>query len=80
MQFQSDILNKPVVRPVVQETTALGAACAAGVATGFLKDADEVAANWKEDHRWNPSMEEEQRASLYHFWQKAVMRAFDWAE
>jgi glycerol kinase len=80
MQFQSNILNKPVVRPVVQETTALGAAYAAGLATGFLKDTDELVANWAEDHRWNPSMEEEKRASLYHFWKKAVTRSFDWVE
>jgi glycerol kinase len=80
MQFQSNILNKPVVRPVIQETTALGAAYAAGLATGFLKDTDELLANWAEDHRWNPSMEEEKRASLYHFWKKAVTRTFDWVE
>ncbi len=80
MQLQSNILNKPVVRPVIQETTALGAAYAAGLATGFLKDTDDVVANWAEDHRWNPSMEEEKRASLYHFWKKAVTRTFDWIE
>ncbi len=80
MQFQADILNKPVVRPVIQETTALGAAYAAGLATGFLKSTDDVVANWEEDHRWNPSMEEEKRASLYHFWKKAVTRTFDWVE
>lgn len=80
MQFQADILNRPVVRPVVQETTALGAAYAAGLATGFLKDTDEVVANWAEDHRWTPIMEEEKRASLYHFWKKAVTRSFDWEE
>src|SRR6202051_4194061 len=72
MQFQSDILNKPVVRPVMQETTALGAAYAAGLATGFLKDTDAIVANWAEDHRWNPSMEEQERTLLYHFWKKAV--------
>ncbi len=80
MQFQADILNKPVVRPLIQETTALGAAYAAGLATGFLKDTDDVVANWAEDHRWNPAMEEEKRASLYHFWKKAVTRTFDWIE
>jgi glycerol kinase len=80
MQFQADILNKPVVRPVISETTALGAAYAAGLATGFLKDTVELAANWAEDHRWNPSMAEEKRASLYHFWKKAVTRSFDWIE
>ncbi len=80
MQFQSDILNKPVVRPVVQETTALGAAYAAGLATGFYKDTDELVANWAEDHRWNPLMPEDKRTSLYHFWKKAVTRTFDWVE
>jgi len=80
MQFQSNILNKPVVRPVVQETTALGAAYAAGLAVGFFKDTDELIANWAEDHRWKPSMEEEKRKSLYHFWKKAVTRTFDWVE
>lgn len=80
MQFQSNILNKPVVRPVVQETTALGAAYAAGLAVGFFKDTDELVANWAEDHRWKPSMEKEKRDSLYHFWKKAVTRTFDWTE
>ena len=80
MQFQSDIINRPVIRPVIQETTALGAAYAAALATGFLKNTAELAANWAEDHRWLPSMEEEKRASLYHFWKKAVTRSFDWAE
>jgi glycerol kinase len=80
MQFQSNILNKPVVRPVVQETTALGAAYAAGLAVGFFKDTDELVANWAEDHRWNPSMDNAQRESLYHFWKKAVTRTFDWTE
>ncbi|TBW32178.1 glycerol kinase, partial [Siculibacillus lacustris] len=80
MQFQSDILNKPVVRPVVQETTALGAAYAAGLAVGFFQGTDELVANWAEDRRWNPSMPEEKRASLFHFWKKAVTRTFDWVE
>jgi glycerol kinase len=80
MQFQSNILNKPVVCPAIQETTALGAAYAAGLATSFLEDTDDVIANWAEDHRWNPAMEEEKRASLYHFWKKAVTRTFDWVE
>jgi glycerol kinase len=80
MQFQSDILNRPVVRPAMQETTALGAAYAAGLATGFLKDTNELVANWAEDHRWNPAMDEQKRSSLYHFWKKAVQRTFDWIE
>jgi glycerol kinase len=80
MQFQSDILNKPVLRPMIQETTALGAAYAAGLATGLLHSAEELAANWAEDCRWIPSMEEEKRAHLYHFWKKAITRSFDWVE
>jgi len=80
MQFQSDILNKPVVRPVVQETTALGAAYAAGLAVGFLKDTDELVANWAEDKRWLPKMSEEKRVKEFHLWKKAVTRTFDWVE
>ena len=80
MQFQADILNRPVIRPVIHETTALGAAYAAALATGFLKDTAELAANWAEERRWLPSMPEEKRASLYHYWKKAVTRSFDWVE
>jgi glycerol kinase len=80
MQFQADILNRPVVRPVVQETTALGAAYAAGLAVGYFKDTDELLANWAEDHRWKPAMEDAEREHLYHFWNKAVTRTFDWVE
>ena len=80
VQFQSDILNKPVVRPVVRETTALGAAYAAGLAVGFFHDTDELAANWAEEHHWKPAMEEPERERLYHFWKKAVTRTFDWVE
>ncbi|MDR3516304.1 MAG: glycerol kinase GlpK [Azospirillaceae bacterium] len=80
MQFQANILNKPVVRPVVQETTALGAAYAAGLAVGFFEDTEELVANWAEDHRWRPSMDEAVREKLYHFWKKAVTRTFDWTE
>jgi len=80
MQFQSDILDKPVVRPVVQETTALGAAYAAGLAVGFFTDTDELVANWAEDYRWTPFMEPDKREHLYHFWKKAVTRTFDWTE
>jgi glycerol kinase len=80
MQFQSDILAKPVVRPMVKETTALGAAYAAGLAVGFFQDTDELVANWAVDKRWEPEMAEESRERLYHFWKKAVTRAFDWVE
>ena len=80
MQFQADILDKPVVRPVVQETTALGAAYAAGLAVGFFSDTDELVANWAEDRRWTPAMAAAERSRLIHFWKKAVTRTFDWVE
>jgi glycerol kinase len=80
MQFQADILAKPVVRPKVNETTALGAAYAAGLAVGFFKDTDELAANWAVDQKWEPRMDEESRERLYRFWKKSVTRSFDWVE
>jgi glycerol kinase len=80
MQFQADVLATPVVRPRVKETTALGAAYAAGLATGFYESTDELAANWGVDRRWNPAMDEKTRERLYHFWKKAVTRSFDWLE
>jgi glycerol kinase len=80
MQFQADILAKPVVRPVVKETTALGAAYAAGLAVGFFQDTDELVANWAVDQRWEPQMDQETRERLYHFWKKAVTRSFEWVE
>jgi glycerol kinase len=80
MQFQSDILATPVVRPHVAETTCLGAAYAAGLAVGFYKNTNEVAENWAIDRRWTPAMDEQTRERLYHFWKKAVTRSFDWVE
>ena len=80
MQVQADILAKPVVRAKVKETTALGAAYAAGLAVGFFKDTDELVANWAADRRWEPAMNERSRERLYHFWKKAVTRSFDWVE
>ncbi|NWF64682.1 MAG: glycerol kinase GlpK [Chloroflexi bacterium] len=80
MQFQSDILNVPVVRPKVAETTALGAAYAAGLAVGFWKDIDELKKNWGQDKEWKPDMNTKTRASLYAGWKKAVTRTFDWIE
>ncbi len=80
MQFQADILAKPVVRAAVKETTALGAAYAAGLAVGFFRDTDDLVANWAVDRRWEPKMDEESRERLYHFWKKAVTRSFDWVE
>ena len=78
MQFQADILNVPVVRPVVSETTALGAAYAAGLAVGFWDGLDDLKANWEMDSTWQPKMEEAQRQRLYADWTKAVTRSFDW--
>lgn len=80
MQFQADILAKPVVRSRVKETTALGAAYAAGLAVGFFQDTDELVANWAMDRRWEPAMSQESRERLYHFWKKAVARSFEWVE
>jgi glycerol kinase len=80
MQFQADMLAKPVVRPQVKETTALGAAYASGLAVGFFKNTDELVSNWKEDRRWAPKMPEELRERQYRFWKKAVRRSFDWTE
>ncbi len=80
MQFQADILNIPVVSPAMQETTALGAAYAAGLAVGYYKDTDDLRANWSVDQTWNPAMNETTRASLYKNWQKAVSRSFDWVD
>jgi glycerol kinase len=78
MQFQADILDRPVVRPAVQETTALGAAYAAGLAVGFFHDIDDLRARWSVDHTWKPQMEADRRQELYGFWKKAVTRSFDW--
>lgn len=80
MQFQSDILGVPVVRPRVAETTALGAAYAAGLAVGYWKNTDEMRANWGMDKRWEPQMSDDQRDHLYTGWKKAVTRTFDWIE
>jgi glycerol kinase len=80
MQFQSDVLSVPVIRPKVAETTALGAAYAAGLAVGFWKNFDELRANWSKDKEWQPQMDEAQRDLLYADWKKAVTRTFDWIE
>jgi glycerol kinase len=79
MQFQSDILNRNVVRPLIKETTALGSAYAAGLAVGFYKDLEELRANWGVDHTWKAQMESVMRERLYQEWKKAVTRSFDWA-
>ncbi|ALG29054.1 MULTISPECIES: glycerol kinase GlpK [Glutamicibacter] len=80
MQFQADILGVPVVRPKVTETTALGAAYAAGLAVGFWKDLGELEANWSEDKRWEPTMDEQARERNLRLWKKAVTRTFDWVD
>ena len=80
MQLQADILGVPVVRPVVAETTALGAAYAAGLATGFWKDLDDLRQNWKRDRQWEPRWSADQRDAGYAAWQRAVARTLDWVE
>ena len=80
MQFQADQLGVSVIRPKVTETTALGAAYAAGLAVGFWDSLDELRTNWGEGKKWQPKMEAEQRDTLYAGWKKAVTRTFDWVE
>jgi glycerol kinase len=80
MQFQADILGVPVIRPKVPETTALGAAYAAGLATGFWASTDDVRANWAADRRWEPKMDAAQRETALRAWKKAVARTLDWVE
>lgn len=80
MQIQADILGVEVSRPVVAETTALGAAYAAGLAVGYWKDPEDLRANWQESRRWTPRWTDEQRASGYSGWRKAVQRTLDWVE
>jgi glycerol kinase len=80
MQFQSDILDRPVVRSLAKEMTALGAAYAAGLAVGFFKDLDELRARWSAGKEWRPAMDPARREHLYRSWKKAVTRSFDWLE
>ena len=80
MQFQSDILGVPVIRPTVAETTALGAAYAAGLAVGFWEKVEDLRANWGKDKEWEPKMDADTREKLYKGWKKAVTRTFDWVE
>jgi glycerol kinase len=79
MQFQADILDVPAVRPKVAETTALGAAYAAGLAVGFWTGVDDLRRNWSIDKRWRPAMTASDRARLYEAWTRAVGRSLDWA-
>lgn len=79
MQFQADILDRPVVRPVTKDaTTALGAAYAAGLAVGYFKDLKDLRANWAVDHTWKPNLQNGKREEMYRLWKKAVTRSFDW--
>ncbi len=78
MQFQADVLGVPVIRPTVAETTALGAAYAAGLAVGFWAQVEDLRANWGKDKEWDPKMDADHRANIYAGWKKAVTRTFDW--
>ncbi|MCK4490030.1 MAG: glycerol kinase GlpK [Anaerolineales bacterium] len=78
MQFQADLLNVPVIRPTITETTALGAAYAAGLAVGFWEDLDSLRTHWKEDHTWVPDMSDQDRLTQYNLWKKAVSKSFNW--
>ena len=81
MQFQADILNLPVVRPVTRAaTTALGSVYAAGLAVGYFEDLNDLRANWAVDHTWNPIMEAGKREETYRMWKRAVTKSFDWID
>ncbi|MCK5634750.1 MAG: glycerol kinase, partial [Anaerolineales bacterium] len=80
MQFQTDILGVAVVRPMIAETTSLGAAYAAGLAVGFWSDLEELSAHWQADQTWEPEMDQMESEKLYRGWQKAVQRTLDWVD
>jgi len=80
MQFQADVLGVPVIRPTVAETTSLGAAYAAGLATGFWSEVEDLRANWGKDKEWQPRMDPDEREKEYALWKKAVTRTFDWLD
>ena len=80
MQFQADVLDVPVIRPTVAETTSLGAAYAAGLAVGFWSEVEDLRANWGKDKEWQPQMDPQERDKEYAFWKKAVTRTFDWLD
>jgi len=80
MQLQADILGVPVVRPVASETTALGAAYAAGLAVGFWRDVEEMRDNWQADKQWEPLWSADQREARYSGWQKAIERTLNWID
>jgi glycerol kinase len=79
MQFQADILDRSVVRPVTKDaTTALGAAYAAGLAVGYFKELSDLRANWTADRTWTPNLTNRKRDEMYNLWKRAVTRSFDW--
>jgi glycerol kinase len=80
MQFQADVLGVPVIRPTVAETTSLGAAYAAGLATGFWSEVEDLRANWGKDKEWTPQLDPQEREKEYGYWKKAVTRTFDWLD
>jgi len=80
MQFQADVLDVPVVRPVVSETTCLGAAYAAGLAVGYWPNIEGLRANWKKSVEWKPTMSAAQRGKGFRKWKKAVKRSMDWTD
>ena len=80
MQFQADLLGRKVIRPAMKETTALGAAYAAGLACGVYKDTTDLVSNWSIDHTWEPNIAEAERERLFKQWKKAVTRSFDWVD
>ena len=80
MQFQADLLGVPVIRPVIAETTALGAAYAAGLAVGFWANTDELRGLWQEEKRWLPQIDDSERAKLLRVWNKAVEKSLNWID
>ena len=80
MQFQADLLGVPVIRPKITETTALGAAFAAGLSVGFWESMEQLTALWEEDRRWSPQLDKGERQRKIHYWKKAISRSFDWLE
>jgi glycerol kinase len=80
MQFQADIVNRPVVRPAIKETTALGAAFAAGLSVGLFRDLEDLRARWIEGRRWRSDMQDHERQRMLKLWTKAVSRSLDWLD
>jgi len=80
MQFQADILNRPVVKSSINETTSLGAAYAAGLAVGFFKNTEDLCQKWTAAHTWSPNLDDDRRREMYRLWKKAVARSFDWID